>query len=1660
MPKRSKILNARVSHLEVYIPSDIYNTGIYVKIDGIHARVELDKGKASHSTSRKRETNESHRTELAEARFAQNNEVKTKEVPRESVANGIIPTARSVAESFLQHEDHENLQNLQVTMQEDSQCLRDENEINSSDYDETEKGTGVALSLPSFLSDFLQGIVDRLRVKIINVILEVNAEAEVNHRSGILPKDVFMSLKLRIGEIEVDTIFTENCNDQDRTGKPTASDSDLALTSEYRVVLHKISCSLICDPDALVGLSHVCSSPSPVGGRFSELNTQNSKLGTLSFQPNADEPSLVYDYERKGGTFEPATNSPKLIDNLTRSRSSVDIQYQSKALNDESIQIPLSKPKLVSLQDAANREYLDSDVSPNEDDLARSMIFSHEEAASMYYSIIDENIGEREDSSSTDVYSTHKTKILGALESNTNPTATHKCSHGYKIEQKDNNSESNEPKVRDGNKKAESQPSTERLKETPILTMDNIVYRLPKGGKSSAGSINTPENRSASQGSPGKNMFKTSPQQPMPGSFSHYVEDGERRGSRSSKEGPAQSKKQIPSSPRKAESFMSDNDQFDLNINAAKVRIGSLYLNLDNFNGRILHALLGQILNILSPDEDLKDTQHYQPADQTIHPEVDVHVEKITARYLDELVSFAECDSNVNIFDKWVDERRTNVLLEACADNLNVKAGLRNKAKETHFTMSTLRIGFANETIISFDTRTRMRTSTRDLRDTKAADVTCGMIKTNQQTRIHISTLPIVVNLDIHKIDDFLDKLGGLGSIVELGTSISSNSTVQRLSQAERQRKTEIQVGSSSQNVQNILPQFKLNARIAGSLFTLKAKACSLVSQSSAIKIVNRDGNIVLQIDEANISNQPRTIETDKINLIHLRNNRIHFLSSPEEHDLDQLVTLVAPSKGSYDDGDNKNDDVLLDTLLAQRKKGSLLRFFCSLVDLNVPSLKDMSQFLDLGDELNRLTSVKKYLPAESRPGMLILSSIELLNIKMASPTEVGISWFKCEKSSIAYTGVPSMLALSINKTTAQGSGSMHVLHEILGTNVLDEVPMIMALLLGEELEPLLKIKLNNTCFEYNINLAMALFGLSDEATTEDISVNLATSLSTVTGKAQSLLATNPREDLGSVVPNGSQPMKLQISFQDCAIGLNPRDLRSKGLFILSKTKFNMERDEFNVVATLDVHRASLLIIDDVARLADDVSKIAQKQDERNQFGNSHIELLCNMGYISVSTISAAKADIKIVDHGEDASVRRSIDVDLKDDLFILETCADSTQTTIEILNGLKPPKTIIKDTKYRTEVVPMHDMMASFSGEEYINDSYGNDYDDATGLEGDLLSSEMSDSSEFPGNLYDIERFHHLTDVEKDLADNDLKGSELSPSLNSLKGNSQIECLKESYVSEGQPTLLDFKENYFEARPRPTNENDKGILEDDDSKYQGSPNQAKSPLTVRLRDVHIIWNLFDGYDWPATRHTITSAVKNLELKAEERQRERQKYKEAEGQEEPVIGDYLFNSIWIDIAPNKNPRELSKEVNRNVDDRASETESQATSTLSSSPSRSKRSRGFGKRLRLERGRHHKITFELKGVSVDLILFPPEDDLTQSSLNIRIADFEIFDHVPSSTWKKFATYMRDAGEREMGKPMIKVEVVNVKPVAELAASELVIRVCEVCLVMYGLFLTIA
>ncbi|KAF7594319.1 autophagy- protein 2 [Aspergillus hancockii] len=976
-----------------------------------------------------------------------------------------------------------------------------------------------------------------------------------------------------------------------------------------------------------------------------------------------------------------------------------------------------------------------------------------------------------------------------------------------------------------------------------------------------------------------------------------------------------------------------------------------------------------------------------------------------------------------------------DIVLQTTATGIKAHfSAIHNKAK-FRLDISNFTLGFSSEDLISFNEDLKMRESTRDVLSPMHGDISLSLSKSSESSRIHVTTLPVQLNLNIQRLEEVVGWIGGLSTILELGSSISSVSGVKRPKKDLPKRPHGVHfeaTPSPEKPSQNDTAPWKVNARVGGVALNVVGEFHYLKLRTTAVKVVSRFEGVAVQIDKAKLSGPlPLDESKDAPAKINLSNIRVEYLYSPKEVDLDRLLSLITPSKDKYDE----DDDIMLDTLFRQRRQGSVLRTTVTGVKIVVLRTTDLDSLSQLGDELSRLSNVVKYLPEDDRPGMLTLNLIRDFETQVHIGGKVGEITTRFKNAEAAYISIPSLVAAQVGSASVVRNGTEELLGEALPLS--DEQssgqtphPMLMARFIADEMEPTIKIKMHNLRAEYTVPAAIAFLGLSDNTTTGDVAANMAQSISNLADLQPSK---NPQSASKPDIPKApARPTRLALALRDCVLGLNPRGLAAKGLVVLTTANFSaLMHDETASEATLDLRKASIMIIDDVQY----IGNTDNLRRPSAALQSSQVQSLIDMGFVPVSSISSATATVKLMRLSEDGT--KSLDVELRDDLLILETCADSTQTLLSIVNGLQPPVPPSVTKKYRTEVLPIQDMLASFTGDAFALDS---------SLSQEETSQEIGDSAETwqskEGHIED--EVEYVSDFYPAKPTSEVQS--LHEDMAASRSNELLDSFHSQYYVSSSVSDLEFRDDHFAqqsavggtAHRWDSTENTYGLS--DDTKLQ------KSPLRIRIRDAHVIWNLFDGYDWQRTRDTISKAVKEVERKATDRRARASRASPSfDEDEESVIGDCLFNSIYIGIPANKDPRDLRNDINRNIDDLVSETGSYATTTtVTGATVRQNQSPTSNKRLRLSRSKYHKMTFELKGVCADLVVFPPDSGETQSSLDVRINDLEIFDHVPTSTWKKFATYMHEAGEKESGTSMVHLEILTVRPVPELAASEIVLK----------------
>ena len=1101
--------------------------------------------------------------------------------------------------------------------------------------------------------------------------------------------------------------------------------------------------------------------------------------------------------------------------------------------------------------------------------------------------------------------------------------------------------------------------------------------------------------------------------------------------------------------------------QRNSNKNQLRIDLGTLRIQFDVTIARLIYQLSEKVVAAFITTE-VKDKTSSLPED-TNSTSVKLTAERISLKLLERLGATHLSSSHTSDMSPLLGKATAkppadDVLLRLTLKGLLLSTHSQGLKAETLVQLEKFVFGYAREDIISFDASRRMRASTRDVLYPVDKDVTITITRSGDLNRVSLSTLPMHVSIDLLRLDETFGWFGGFSSIIGMGNSIVSNATI-RGTNLSGPSKTKASKGvrfegtkERSIDTQSANPQIKADARIGSISLDLISRDCTITVITSALKVVSRGETSVAQIDKIRLSGPlPHNRISDPCLLATVSNVRIEYLATPKESDLSRLLSLLTPSNNKYD----QDDDILLDTLLRQRRQGAVIRLSISNIRGHLATQEGLECLPALVDEIGKLSSVAKYLPDDNRPGLLSLVHIGEVDLRLVVKDSIGDLLLLSKGIEIAHVSMPALAAISVQTIHVQiGEDEEDLIGEAVPIEVSeaqDSTPMLMARMIGDEMEPVIKVKLWNMRLEYRVPLIMDIFGISGDTTTEEAIGHIASSVATLRLPHESTdhiprVATvgHGRENF----EDQAKPLKLEIILRDTVAGLNPLGLPSKALVVFTETRIALALPtDQSFEVSIEINNASLLVIDDLLNMLSIEDVRSGLNRHTLHYPSSQISDLCTSGFVSVSNMRSAQALVSV--HNDDASGDRYVDVELKDELLVLETCADSTQTLVGILESLQPPRPPSTDVKYRTEIVPVEDMLASLSGDAFtsdLEDEYVDEF--PLGLDGD----EVVDDENMPQNVELVSSFYQ---AESDITSEDATGSMLGedfgnlalPSIaRDLKSQSLLESVEHYGTETGEP--LDFQDNHFGTG---SVIDGKAHRWDSVRNTYGQTNDYTlpgSPLKVRVRDVHVIWNLFDGYDWQKTRDKISRTVKDLEHKALER-RSRTHPRAAlddQQEEEAVIGDFLFNSIYIGIPANRDPRELANMINREVDDLASEAESYTASEITNTTARQGHGpRTRGKRLKLSRSKHHKLTFELRGVSADLVVFPPGSGETQSSIDLRVKDFEIFDHVPTSTWKKFATYMHDAGEREIGTSMIHLELLTVKPIPDLAASEIVLKV---------------
>ncbi|CDK25928.1 unnamed protein product [Kuraishia capsulata CBS 1993] len=547
---------------------------------------------------------------------------------------------------------------------------------------------------------------------------------------------------------------------------------------------------------------------------------------------------------------------------------------------------------------------------------------------------------------------------------------------------------------------------------------------------------------------------------------------------------------------------------------------------------------------------------------------------------------------------------------------------------------------------------------------------------------------------------------------------------------------------------------------------------------------------------------------------------------------------------------------------------------------------------------------------------------------------------------------------------------------------------------------------------------------------------------------------------------------ECRVSMSDVVIGLFPVSLLSKGNLIVRKGSADvLVSDKVAIRATL--RSISLLLIDDVANILSDADSKRYRQWLNFHNGQTSVPtwtqvsmFLCK-GFVTVGSLGSLNIVATISDfktaRDSPGALKALVDLKFNADYCNFDLCADSAQCMLQLFKDLKETITIPFSDKYKTET----EAVDVFEGVEM------NSFGAHSAMEPDdqarILEDELDLSPQRSNTSLNFVEGYYTEEAER-------SAKSYQPSERSSVSNNN----SSSTNADSKSKNFDFDDAHFESLP---------VAE-----------SRVVPVLFHLITSKVTIRLFDGFDWKATRMAIADAVKRVEKRSAEQERradfeqgqsdsveyDQSEYQSEEDEDDEdededdddrdnyngVIEERLFESIHVSLPIGANPSSLPSGINREMINDRESTFSADSNQEDSKPSLTLGNSSANK-LMLKRSKFHKVLIDASDLEFEMTVFTntdladvpkikpivfAEDELADdseliNSMQLRVQNFQIVDNVPTSTWNKFVTYMREAGDREVGTSMISLVMNTIKPVKALAATEMVIRASVLPLRLY-------
>jgi len=327
----------------------------------------------------------------------------------------------------------------------------------------------------------------------------------------------------------------------------------------------------------------------------------------------------------------------------------------------------------------------------------------------------------------------------------------------------------------------------------------------------------------------------------------------------------------------------------------------------------------------------------------------------------------------------------------------------------TQIDLEKFSFGYTQDPILSFNKQMQLQASITDVVPSPGADISVKIESSSKATRCMVYTLPLLVQLDLLRIDETFSWFGGLSSFLNIGSSVTSNASPTTKT-AVKLPPTKRGVRFQDESEEPPASATKVDVRVGGLRLDVIGKDCSVALDSTAVKIASRGGIVGVGISRMRLTGPFTRYSRDPPITAELGNTRVEYQNSPNDEDLERLLEMITPSVFKFDD----KDEIMVDTLLRQRRKGPVLRVKVGNGFIKGKNLAALNCLSSLADDVARLTTLAKYLPEDDRPGLLTFLKIQSFNTSVDCGDKVGKFKASLEDLEVAHISVPSLVAFGV----------------------------------------------------------------------------------------------------------------------------------------------------------------------------------------------------------------------------------------------------------------------------------------------------------------------------------------------------------------------------------------------------------------------------------------------------------------------------------------------------------------------------------------------------------------------------------------------------------------------------------------------------------------------